>query len=263
MQMDKRVALNGPYGALANATELPNSPQVASPLFEPKVLALNSEPTFERPPKSASIIEAPLPPPAPVRVTSDVPLPLPLPRPVSAAVVAATAPPPASELRTPRSQAHNGAFALPGVDSRTAVYDISARTVYLPSGHRLEAHSGLGEKMDNPRYVAVKNRGPTPPNVYDLSLRERPFHGVQAIRLTPVDEGKMFGRDGMLAHSYMLGPNGQSNGCVSLNNYPAFLQAFLRGEVDRLVVVARLPNSPSPALISRRQGNVRGLMAKL
>ena len=255
MQMEKRVALDGPYGALANATELPGSPQVASLLFEPKALALNSEPTFERPPKSASIIEAPLPPPAPVQVTSDVPLPLP--RPVSETVVAATAPPLASELRTPRSQARNGAFALTAVDSRTAVYDISARSVYLPSGRKLEAHSGLGDKMDNPRYVAVKNRGSTPPNVYDLSLRERPFHGVQAIRLTPVDERKMFGRDGMLAHSYMLGPNGQSNGCVSFNDYHVFLQAFLRGEVDRLVVVARLPNSPSPALMSRRPDNDR------
>lgn len=255
MQMEKRVALDGPYGAPANATEFPGSPQVASLLFEPKVLALNSEPTFERPPKSASIFEVPLPSTAPVQITSDVPLPLP--RPLSASVVAATAPPPASELRTPRSQAHNGAFALPDPDSRTAVYDISARTVYLPGDRRLEAHSGLGDKMDNPRYVAVKNRGPTPPNVYDLSLRERPFHGVQAIRLTPVDEGKMFGRDGMLAHSYMLGPNGQSNGCVSFNDYRVFLQAFLRGEVDRLVVVARLPNSPSPALMSRRQSSGR------
>src|SRR3972149_12160569 len=90
MQMEKRAALDGPYGALANAMELPGSPQVASLLFEPKALALNSEPTFERPPKSASIIEAPLPPPAPVQVASDVPLPLP----VSPAVVAGTAPPP-------------------------------------------------------------------------------------------------------------------------------------------------------------------------
>jgi hypothetical protein len=254
MQIEKRVALDGPYGALANATDIPGSPQFASLLFEPKVLALNSEPTFERPPQPGPLIELPQLPPAPAQVVREVPLPQP--RPVPAPVLAA-APPPASELRTPRSQASNGAFALPGVDSRTAVYDISARSVYLPGGRKLEAHSGLGDKIDDPRYVAVKNRGPTPPNVYDLSLRERPFHGVQAIRLTPVDEGKMFGRDGILAHSYMLGPNGQSNGCVSFNDYRVFLQAFLRGEFDRLVVVARLPKSTSPALMSRRQGRDR------
>ena len=50
----------------------------------------------------------------------------------------------------------------------------------------------------------------------------------------------MFGRDGMLAHTYMLGPNGQSNGCVSFRNYDKFLQAFLKGEVDRMVVVPKL-----------------------
>jgi hypothetical protein len=38
----------------------------------------------------------------------------------------------------------------------------------------------------------------------------------------------------------MLGPNGDSNGCVSFKDYDAFLQAYVRGEVKRLTVVARL-----------------------
>jgi hypothetical protein len=80
--------------------------------------------------------------------------------------------------------------------------------------------------------------------VYALSLRERPFHGVRALRLTPVEPDKMFGRDGILAHSYLLGPNGQSNGCVSIGDYPKFLNAFLNGEIDRLVVVERLTDPP-------------------
>lgn len=129
--------------------------------------------------------------------------------------------------------------------SHTAIYDISAKTVYLPSGTRLEAHSGLGEYMDDVRSVNIKSRGPTPPNVYDLTLRESMFHGVQAIRLNPVDGGLMFGRDGILAHPFMLGPNGQSNGCVSLKDYGAFLAAFQRGEINRLVVVERLDDPPS------------------
>jgi Tlde1 domain len=128
----------------------------------------------------------------------------------------------------------------PDSDSHTAIYDIAARTVYLPDGHRLEAHSGLGSHLDDPRYVSTKGQGPTPPNVYNLALRERLFHGVRAIRLVPVEDGKMFGRDGILAHSFMLGPSGQSNGCVSFRNYPAFLNAYLRGEVNRLVVVEHL-----------------------
>jgi Protein of unknown function (DUF2778) len=134
------------------------------------------------------------------------------------------------------------AFSEP--DSRIAIYDIAAHTVYMPNGDKLEAHSGLGDRLDNPRFVSAKNRGPTPPNVYKLSLRERVFHGVRAIRLTPVDESKMFGRDGMLAHTYMLRARGHSNGCVVFGNYPVFLNAFLRGEVDRLVVVDHLEAKP-------------------
>ena len=129
-------------------------------------------------------------------------------------------------------------------DGHTAIYDIVAHKVYMPDGRRLEAHSGYGSYLDDPRYVSEKDRGPTPPNVYDLSLREELFHGVRAIRLNPVGDGNMFGRDGMLAHTYMLGPNGQSNGCVSFNDYPAFLNAVTSGEVTRLVVVEHLANEP-------------------
>src|SRR5262245_14191998 len=134
--------------------------------------------------------------------------------------------------------------------SRTAIYDITARTVYLPNGRRLEAHSGLGDHMDDPRYVNARGTGPTPPNVYELKLRETLFHGVRAIRLIPSDSSKMYGRDGILAHSYLLGPNGQSNGCVSFGDYATFLDAFLRGEVNRLVVVERLADAPSPKTLA-------------
>ncbi|KQS85285.1 DUF2778 domain-containing protein [Methylobacterium sp. Leaf361] len=121
----------------------------------------------------------------------------------------------------------------------TAVYDITARTVTLPSGEVLEAHSGLGEHMDNPRYVHLRMRGSTPPGTYTLTERERLFHGVRAIRLNPVGgSAAIHGRDGLLAHTYMLRQPGASNGCVSFRDYNRFLQAFLRGEVRRLVVVA-------------------------
>jgi hypothetical protein len=130
--------------------------------------------------------------------------------------------------------------------SHTAIYDIAARTVYLPNGRRLEAHSGLGKYMDDARYVSQRMTGPTPPNVYKLRMRESLFHGVRAIRLIPQDESKMHGRSGILAHTYMLGPNGQSNGCVSFSNYSAFLDAYMRGDVTHLVVVERLSDAPSP-----------------
>ena len=104
--------------------------------------------------------------------------------------------------------------------------------------------------MDDVRYVSAKARGPTPPNVYVLSMREQLFHGVRAIRLTPVGDGNMFGRAGILAHPYMLGPNGQSNGCVSFSDYPTFLDAFLNGETNRLVVVEHLDSPPDPKTAS-------------
>ena len=140
-------------------------------------------------------------------------------------------------------QANNDIKFLPEADAHTAVYDIEAHLVYLPNGDQLEAHSGMGALLDNARYVKEKGRGPTPPNVYHLALRESLFHGVQAIRLNPVDGGKMYGRTGMLAHPYMLGPDGQSNGCVSVQDYSRFLEAFLRGEIDRLIVVPKLADT--------------------
>ena len=197
----------------------------------------------------------PLAPKLIAKLANSVPLPRPhpakhelarLPVDQAAPQIAAATPPATStpEKSVSPQQAHNKSLPLPDLGSRTAVYDISARTVYLPNGEKLEAHSGLGDKLDNPRYVGVRMRGPTPPNVYDLTLRAQPFHGVRAIRLNPVDDDKMFGRAGMLAHTYMLGPNGQSNGCVSFKDYQKFLNAYLRGEIDRLVVVPNLGTSP-------------------
>ena len=141
-----------------------------------------------------------------------------------------------------------------GYDGQTAVYDISARAVYLPNGTKLEAHSGLGGLMDNPAYVDKRMVGATPPNVYDLKPREKLFHGVAALRMTPVGENEMHGRNGLLVHSYLLGPNGDSNGCVSIKDYDRFLAAYQNGEVKRLVVVPSLREgltasrrSPSPS----------------
>ena len=72
-------------------------------------------------------------------------------------------------------------------------------------------------------------------------MREALFHGVEAIRMTPIGgEEAIFGRDGILAHTYMLGPSGQSNGCVSFRNYDAFLDAFKAGKINRIAVLARL-----------------------
>jgi len=139
-------------------------------------------------------------------------------------------------------------FAAISPGAGTAIYDIEAKTVYLPSGERLEAHSGLGHMRDNPRYVDRKNTGPTPPETYNLTYRESLFHGVQALRLTPANGARVYGRDGLLAHTYMLrGGRGESNGCVVFKDYNRFLAAFRRGEIKRLKVVSRVSSAASVA----------------
>jgi len=217
---------------------------IETPVDQPKVALLQPVPLPASPPFPPVRIAAP--------VSEPVPLPLARPRvPAPAPVQLASASPDVPLLKEkpllkqislpPVSQNP----VLPPRGSRIALYDISSHTVYLPSGRRLEAHSGVGERMDDPSQIRVKMRGPTPPNIYRLTLREALFHGVRAIRLNPVDYGRMYGRDGMLAHTYMLGPTGQSNGCVSFRDYSAFLQAYLNGEVDRMVVVPHLSEAPA------------------
>ncbi len=129
----------------------------------------------------------------------------------------------------------------PPYDHDTAVYDITAHTVYLPDGTKLEAHSGLGSYLDDPHSSRIRMRGVTPPHIYTLKPRESLFHGVAALRLTPVGgEDAIYGREGLLAHTFMLGPNGDSNGCVSFRDYNAFLNAYRNEGIRKLAVVARV-----------------------
>ena len=129
----------------------------------------------------------------------------------------------------------------PPYDRDTAVYDISAHMVYLPDGTQLEAHSGLGSKLDDPGSAKIKMHGVTPPHMYELKPREALFHGVPALRLNPIGgEDAIFGRAGLLAHTYMLGPNGDSNGCVSFKDYNAFLNAYRNQGIKKLAVVVRI-----------------------
>jgi hypothetical protein len=251
----------------------PPPPVAAAPTVAP-LPPVRTTPSFVPPPVAAAALalspsvavalgDVPLPPRRPAGLPESTPVPpaeasLPSPvqpnhgllRPPSREARQQMASAPASVADAPQQDNRNvfqrlfdglsgpTGSSLPGMGSRTALYDIEAHTVYMPNGDRLEAHSGLGNRFDDPRSVSEKMRGVTPPNVYDLELRRDLFHGVAALRLNPVGDGNMFGRVGMLAHTYMLGPRGDSNGCVSFRDYKKFLQAFQRGEVTRLVVVA-------------------------
>ncbi len=138
-----------------------------------------------------------------------------------------------------------GKGGLPGPGSKIAVYDISTATVHMPDGTKLEAHSGIGSKMDNPKYTHVRMGGPTPPNVYKLRMRESLFHGVEAIRMLPQDRAAMKGRDGMLTHTRLLRSSIGSHGCVAFKNYNKFLNAFKSGKVKTLIVVPSMNKLPT------------------
>jgi hypothetical protein len=233
----------GGLGILRAPSTVANSPVAALPMPAP-VVAQRTAPQTE----TAELEDVPLPRAHPASVAT-----LPVsPKNVTTETIV-TAPDAAAAVKQPPSGGFFGmlerlftprdkktATTMMASNPRTAIYDISAHVVYMPDGETLEAHSGLGQWLDDPSSFNRKDRGVTPPNTYKISLREKPFHGVQALRLTPVGEASMFGRDGMLAHTYMLGPNGQSNGCVSFKDYDKFLAAFSNGAVDQLIVVPRL-----------------------
>lgn len=204
-----------------------------------------------------AVAEAPLPVPRPAAPAKPVEVVPEAPK-VAAAIPTVAAPQvepekkekPAVALVDPKPRAEVAIAAPPIGRPGVAVYDITAGIVHMPNGEKLEAHSGLGAYMDDVRYVHVKMRGPTPPGTYRLTMRESLFHGVEAIRLTPTDGKKPFGRDGLLAHTYMLRKPGESNGCVSFRDYARFLAAFKRGEVKQMVVVPRLGNKSEPKVAS-------------
>ena len=147
------------------------------------------------------------------------------------------------------------AKAVLAANPNTVLYDIAKRAVYLPDGVKLEAHSGFGQFMDDTQSVHRKNVGVTPPNVYAVSFREKPFHGVRALRMKPVGDGNMYGRDGILAHSFLLGEAGASNGCISVRDYDKFLQAYEAGKFNQIIVL-RNADEPMPSQVaSSNQGN--------
>jgi hypothetical protein len=146
------------------------------------------------------------------------------------------------------------AKAVLAANPNAALYDIAKRAVYLPGGEKLEAHSGYGQYMDDLESMHRKDVGVTPPNVYAVSFREKPFHGVRALRMKPVGNGNMYNRDGILAHSYLLGEAGGSNGCISVRDYDKFLQAYEEGKFNQIIVL-RSADEPGPAQVASNQAD--------
>ncbi|WP_137156515.1 DUF2778 domain-containing protein [Rhizobium sp. FKL33] len=143
----------------------------------------------------------------------------------------------------------------PGKNTKVAIYDVSNATVYMPDGTKLRAHSGIGRMRDNPRFEHVKMTGPTPAGIYRLSMREKRFYGVEAIRMTSIDGRHPKNRTGLLTHTNLLRGQIGSHGCVAFQNYEPFLRAFKRGHITMMVVVPELPSSRNQlAALYRKAG---------
>jgi hypothetical protein len=143
----------------------------------------------------------------------------------------------------------------PGKGTKVAIYDVSNATVYMPDGTKLRAHSGIGHMRDNPRYEHVKMSGPTPAGIYRLTMREKRFYGVEAIRMTSIDGRDPKNRTGLLTHTNLLRGRTGSHGCVAFQNYQPFLRAFKRGQIEMMIVVPELPSSRTQlAALYRKAG---------
>ncbi|MBG0509234.1 DUF2778 domain-containing protein [Agrobacterium sp. MOPV5] len=237
------VALARPQIEEEASSLLPDD--VPLPSFRPEVATAQTVEPSPRPATSSKTEEhVPVVASAPA---FDAPVPLRAPAPPKQSTGAMLAfAKPDNPMREPSKM---DAVPWPDRGNGTAIYDISSGVVHMPNGEKLEAHSGIGKMRDNPDYVHVRMRGSTPPSSYRLTMREARFHGVEAIRLTPENGVNPHGRDGLLAHTYMLAKRGESNGCVVFRDYPRFLAAFKRGEVKRMVVVPKL-NGNRPTLAS-------------
>ena len=133
-----------------------------------------------------------------------------------------------------------GPAPISGYDRYTAVYDISARVVYLPDGTRLEAHSGLGAGA---RQSALRGRARSGP---DAAACLRADAAGRLLPRRPGDTAQSGRRRRNLWPRRIAGPpvharpNGNSNGCVSFKDYKAFLRAYENGQIKKLAVVAKL-----------------------
>jgi len=146
-------------------------------------------------------------------------------------------------------------MAWPGQGTKVAIYDVSNATVYMPDGTKLRAHSGIGRMRDNPRFEHVKMSGPTPAGIYRLSMREKRFYGVEAIRMTSIDGRDPKNRTGLLTHTNLLRGQKGSHGCIAFQNYQPFLKAFKRGHITMIIVVPELPSSKTQlAALYRKAG---------
>lgn len=78
--------------------------------------------------------------------------------------------------------------------------------------------SGCGEGKNNPEKQEVRSVGPLPRGRYKVGPPKQESTGPYSLRLTPLPETEMYGRDGFLCHGPSKGTNygEESHGCPIL-----------------------------------------------
>ncbi len=133
--------------------------------------------------------------------------------------------------------------------NKTAIYDISAATVYLPSGEKLEAHSGIAtcatiRAMLTRRCVALRHRA----LISFRCVKAYSTGSKQCVCSQPMVAIRTTATACWRTHTCCAGQD--SNGCVVFKDYARFLRAFKRGEVNRMIVVTSMSSSSKPARIA-------------
>ena len=127
-----------------------------------------------------------------------------------------------------------------GYDQYTAVYDLSAHTVYLPNGTKLEAHSGLGDRLDDPNHVNERMRGATPPHLYETRAAGG-FVPRRAGLASKSHRRRRYFRPRRSTRPHLYaGPELGIPTAACRSRTTTDLRAYQNGEIRKLAVVARL-----------------------
>ena len=128
-----------------------------------------------------------------------------------------------------------------GYNRRTAIYDISAHTVYLPNGATAGGAFGSRRRDRTIRASCMKECAGRRHQMFTSLLRANSFFmGFKRCVSNPSARAIFSDAPDFWRILICSCANGASNGCVSFKNYDAFLQAYQNGEIKHLAVVAHL-----------------------
>lgn len=120
-------------------------------------------------------------------------------------------------------------------------YVQSSGGLYTPEGAILSyGYSGAIGYKNQPLYEDIKDKGPIPQGVYEISApQDTEKHGPYALPLTPDASNDMHGRSGFLIHGDSVSnPGTASEGCIIM---PRFARERVWESEDHTLQVVKEP----------------------